>query len=360
MRDFITDNVLKQGDKGAMNVAPLLYAMVDKMFSDPATGVSPVVVNIGDVGTVDGTKTTYEIITPHAMLSSYIEQLNESNTAARLFVYDGGTLIGFPYLEMSGNEITGVTTTNDGFYYLHLSNVEGQSYFYHDDEPIIISRVTQGEIEGYKELFGAEYSQDENVFKVIVGTTSIGLTPGEMMLVAEEYNKSSNDADYTAMWAYSKAKYICCPPWFEGFVAFKLHSAFFRSTNLIYVDMGTPELTVATLASTFSGCSRLEQITGILKIASNVPLTDAFKGCGVLHSVKIKGLSSNIDLSDCAQLSMETIEYMIENSTQPGATSIVITLHADVINNIHNNSGWADVRALLAEKTYITIQSANS
>ena len=53
--------------------------------------------------------------------------------------------------------------------------------------------------------------------------------------------------------------------------------------------------------SAFYGCSRLEQITGILKIASNVPLMDAFKGCAVLHTFKLSGLSSNIDLSDCAR-----------------------------------------------------------
>lgn len=34
MQKFITDNVLKQGNEGAINIAPLLSAMVDKMFAD--------------------------------------------------------------------------------------------------------------------------------------------------------------------------------------------------------------------------------------------------------------------------------------------------------------------------------------
>jgi hypothetical protein len=131
-------------------------------------------------------------------------------------------------------------------------------------------------------------------------------------------------------------------------------------TNCFLIDLNAVELSVVTLASAFYGCSRLEQITGILKIASNVPLTDAFKGCAVLHTVKLSGLSSNIDLSDCAQLSVETIEHLIENSIQPGSGTITITVHPDVNNNINNNSSWGNVRALLQEKTYITIQSATA
>lgn len=49
---------------------------------------------------------------------------------------------------------------------------------------------------------------------------------------------------------------------------------------------------------------------------------------------------------------------LIENSVQPGSGTITITVHPDVNNNINNNSGWADIRALLQEKTYITIQAA--
>ena len=51
MQKFITDNVLKQGNEGAINIAPLLSAMVDKMFADPETGVAPIVVAIAEAGT---------------------------------------------------------------------------------------------------------------------------------------------------------------------------------------------------------------------------------------------------------------------------------------------------------------------
>lgn len=61
MQKFITINVLKQDNEGAINIAPLLSAMVDKMFADPETGVAPIVVAIAEAGTKTGTKTRYDV-----------------------------------------------------------------------------------------------------------------------------------------------------------------------------------------------------------------------------------------------------------------------------------------------------------
>lgn len=358
MKDYITNMVKSQGSQGAIAIAPLLSAMVDKIFADPETGVAPIVVNISPEGNKVGTVTTYEITTQQSQINEYIAAVTEEKAKTRIFVQDGDALIGFSYIEVNGTTITGYSIAPDGEYKIFLSENPDSSYFSHDDETKSIAAVTEGEISGYKALFGAVYDASTNKFGVQIGTVSAQLMPGQMMLTTEEYNKHSNDGDYTAMWAYSKAEYICCPPWFEGFAGFKLHSAFYKAEKTIFIDLNTVELPVATLANAFYGCSRLEQITGILKIGSNVPVTDAFKGCAVLHTVKLSGLSSNIDLSDCAQLSVETIEHLIENSVQPGSGTITITVHPDVNNNINNNSGWADIRALLQEKTYITIQAA--
>ena len=333
MKAYIANMVKSQGSQGAIAIAPLLYAMADKMFADPETGVVPIVVSIAEVGNKEGTATRYDITTDQQTINEYIDNVTEEKAKARLFIQDGDALIGFTYLEINGTTITGQSIAPDGSYKLYLSKETGTSYFEHDDEVKSIASVTEAEITGYNEMFGATY---------------------------DPVNKVSNDADYTAMWAYAIAEYICCPPWFEGFAGFKLHSAFYKAEKTIFIDLNAVELSVVTLASAFYGCSRLEQITGILKIASNVPLTDAFKGCAVLHTVKLSGLSSNIDLSDCAQLSVETIEHLIENSIQPGSGTITITVHPDVNNNINNNSSWGNVRALLQEKTYITIQSATA
>lgn len=56
----------------------------------------------------------------------------------------------------------------------------------------------------------------------------------------------------------------------------------------------------------------------------------------------------------------EEIKKLIEHGEQPGGGTITITVHPDVNNDINNNSSWGGVRALLQEKTYITIQSATA
>lgn len=234
MKKYIADMVKSQGSQGAIEIAPLLYAMADKMFADPETGVVPIVVSIAEVGNKEGTATRYDITTDQQTINEYIDNVTEEKAKARLFIQDGDALIGFTYLEINGTTITGQSIAPDGSYKLYLSKETGTSYFEHDDEVKSIASVTEAEITGYN------------------------------------------------------------------------------------------------------------------------------KGCAVLHTVKLSGLSSNIDLSDCAQLSVETIEHLIENSIQPGSGTITITVHPDVNNNINNNSSWGNVRALLQEKTYITIQSATA
>lgn len=46
MKDFIPLNVERQGDEGAVDLSPLMYAVVGKIFADPRTGVSPIVAGI--------------------------------------------------------------------------------------------------------------------------------------------------------------------------------------------------------------------------------------------------------------------------------------------------------------------------
>ena len=50
MKAYIANMVKSQGSQGAIAIAPLLYAMADKMFADPETGVVPIVVSIAEVG----------------------------------------------------------------------------------------------------------------------------------------------------------------------------------------------------------------------------------------------------------------------------------------------------------------------
>ena len=357
MKDFIALNIEQQGDKGAINLSSLMYAIVDKLFADPQTGVSPIVVSISKEGVRDGSRTIYEIVTPQDELNVYIDEAQTDKAKTRLFVQDGDALIGFPYLEINGTTISGDAVTNDGHYHLQLSNRAGQSYFVHDETTNGIAQVTESEIKAYKTQFNADYSKAENVFKITVGTTVINMSPADMMLIQEEYNKVSNDADYTAMWAYSQAKYICAPKWFEGFTMFKLHSAFYKAADTIIIDLNSEDLSVASLTSAFLGCSRLEQIYGVLDLSMCSQVNDAFAGCGVLHTVKLRGVGVNIGFDDCKQLSKDSVKYLIENCA---AANFTLTLNSYVYNELFSSDDWADVKALLQTKTNITVKSVEA
>lgn len=357
MMKYAQELVHKQGTQGAIVLAPLLQSIIENLFADPATGVAPIVINIEGDGNKQGTTTRYEVTTEQSLIDTYIAEVNEEKASARLFVQDGDVLIAFPYLEITEDTISGIAPAPDGTYKLILSTTAAMSYFEHDDEVKSIASVTEAEIDGYREMFGAVYNPATNKFGLQIGTVHIDLTPGQMMLTTEEYNKVSNDADYTAMWANAIAEYICCAPWFDGFSAFKLHSAFYNASKTIFIDLNRVELPVANLTSAFSGCSRLEQITGTLVVTKATPLTDAFKGCAVLHTVKISGLSSNLDLADSPQLSPDSMQFIVENAVQPGVgLGISIYVHPTVRNNIFNNSMWTDVLNAIQEKPWISFE----
>lgn len=113
MKAYIANMVKSQGSQGAIAIAPLLYAMADKMFADPETGVVPIVVSIAEVGNKEGTATRYDITTDQQTINEYIDNVTEEKAKARLFIQDGDALIGFTYLEINGTTITGQSIAPD-------------------------------------------------------------------------------------------------------------------------------------------------------------------------------------------------------------------------------------------------------
>ena len=352
MLDYIHRFVTIQGNQGASELTDLLLAMVEHMFKEPITGVTPIVVNIAEEGVRNKTRTTYEVTTPQERINAFIRSAFENQEKTRLFVEDKGALIGFSHVEIDELTLTGKVETRDGEFCIVLTKRPGESYFYHEEEITAIPQVTQGEVEAYNMLFGATYNKTDNQYKVLIGATEFSLTPAEMIIVNEEYNKTSTDGNYTAMWANSISRFICCSNWFQGFHAFNLHSAFAYSKKLEFVDLHTEVLPVSNLTGAFNGCSRLEQISGIMEMSDGALLTDAFKGCNTLRVFKMHSLSSNLDLSDCPMLAYEVFEELITYSTM---ADIKIYVHPTVDSNIKGNPLWAGVKDALNRKVNVQI-----
>ena len=86
-------------------------------------------------------------------------------------------------------------------------------------------------------------------------------------------------------------------------------------------------------------------------------VNDAFAGCGVLHTVKLRGVGVNIGFDDCKQLSKDSVKYLIENCA---ASNFTLTLNSYVYNELFSSDDWADVKALLQTKTNITVKSVEA
>lgn len=81
-----------------------------------------------------------------------------------------------------------------------------------------------------------------------------------------------------------------------------------------------------SMTRTFFGCSSLRTITGIIACPDRGALTanQAFDGCTSLEEVRIKGLNGDLDLSDCAKLSVESVKYLVDNLNQVKGKSITL------------------------------------
>lgn len=63
----------------------------------------------------------------------------------------------------------------------------------------------------------------------------------------------------------------------------------------------------------FYNCMELRRINGVLDFSSITDLTGTFSVCASLEEVRIKGLKASIDLSACANLSMDSVRYLLEH-----------------------------------------------
>lgn len=75
----------------------------------------------------------------------------------------------------------------------------------------------------------------------------------------------------------------------------------------------------------FQGCKSLRRINGILDFGGTGDYLNVFNRCTSLDEVRIKGLKAYLDLSFCANLSMESIRYLVENAQTVTSQSIVLS-----------------------------------
>ena len=111
------------------------------------------------------------------------------------------------------------------------------------------------------------------------------------------------------------------------------------STNLMFyncsslksvsLDFSGGEITSSEYM--FSGCQKLTAVTGVIDLTRSLRTSSMFNNCTLLEEVRIKGLKIDLDLSACANLSLESVKYLVENAQS--ATNKTITLHNSLVDN---------------------------
>lgn len=103
----------------------------------------------------------------------------------------------------------------------------------------------------------------------------------------------------------------------------------------------------------FFGCRKLREIVNVMQAPAHVSDSstwfNTFSSCKSLETVRIKGLYGAISFPHSALLSLESIEYMIQNRTTAHTNAITITLHPQAYARVTD-----ELFALAAEKN-ITI-----
>lgn len=363
MRTYVEQQIHKQGSASSKVLAPLFNAIIDKLSTSESPEGRSVVIKAITIG--EPTKTgdnlasnSYRVTNLQDDIDAIIDAANENHDLTHIAVLDNSLVIIFNFFEYSPNELTAITTVNDGTYYLHLSKDDNGSYMNWTRNLQMVPPVTQAEIEVYKKLFGATYDYEANMFKLQIGTSIVSLTPADMLLADQEYDKVANTVNYTAMWANSKAKYIKCHDWFQGFQSdIDMHSAFYGSDAEI-IDLNANsedgEMLVSNCTSMFAGCINLQQVVGIISLPdTSYSVMNIFASCNKLISFKIKNLSQDLDLSDCGQVSPESVLYAVKNAK--ASSGILITLEKSILEKYNQSADWTEVRSEVEKNIYINI-----
>lgn len=90
----------------------------------------------------------------------------------------------------------------------------------------------------------------------------------------------------------------------------------------------------------FTNCSKLKEVIGVMDVSSCSSVTNAFQACILLQRVNISGLSVNLSLSSTSQLSLDSLQYLVDNAKNTSA--ITVTVHADVYAKLTDpaNTDW--------------------
>lgn len=105
---------------------------------------------------------------------------------------------------------------------------------------------------------------------------------------------------------------------------------FYNCSSLKSVSLDLSGGEITSSEHMFSGCQKLTAVTGVIDLTRSLRTSGMFNNCTLLEEVRIKGLKIDLDLSACANLSLESVKYLVGNVQS--ATNKTITLHNSLVD----------------------------
>lgn len=133
----------------------------------------------------------------------------------------------------------------------------------------------------------------------------------------------------------------------------RFRSTFLQCSSLEVACVASFVVYAANVSHMFESCSKLKKVIGVLdvrNITDSIYVTRIFLDCELLEYVRIANLKVNISFAQSPLLSLESLQYLINNATNTSA--ITVTVHADVYAKIQDesNTDWHALLALAQEK----------
>lgn len=99
---------------------------------------------------------------------------------------------------------------------------------------------------------------------------------------------------------------------------------FYGCVNLKDVSIDLSGGLLTNFSYAFFGCTNLRRVTGIIDLSNANSANNPFHECSLLEEVRIKGLKIDLDLSACANLSTESVKYLVDNLQNVTGKSITL------------------------------------
>lgn len=359
MRKYVEDSIRKQGTASSKVLSPLFSSILDKLAETPGGLVAAPALKATRSGSTATGDVSYTITSAQTEIDEVIDLVLQNKDLAHIAVIvevselEAIVIVFDRFTYYTAGAVSARATTIDGEYQLDLTSMTEYPTLCFTKH---IDAASSAEIEAYTRLFGAKYDYSTGLFTIAVQNEEFQFVAGDMILSGIEYAKSLpyGVADYSYNWANSVACYIKCHLNLGSSTSeLTLGNAFEGCKEVELIDLGKEVIHAKNMVSAFSGCRYLRWIEGLIILSDDAPVIFAFKGCESLEHVEISNLSTDLDLSDCASITPESVEYMVRNAKAD--TAITITLEASVLEQYNASSNWASVRSAVAANTNITI-----